>query len=190
MSVSITGNDAKATTLETIAFVPQPQWSLPTLIVFPPCARDHHHLLPQVLSTPVFLIGREFSPVHFFCRDVIAIVHAGIQKVASLSPTKADCTLVGNVEKKGINQRSPTRTPNVAPTATPFAFPLPPTQIRPAPAKVVPEARHVAHGPAELSSQRLHNPIDRPFSASALTPATHACIVLLASAPPGLPSGR
>ena len=110
------------------------------------------------------------------------------RSLPSLSRTKVDRAPAGDVEKKGINQRSPTRTLNVAPTVIAFAFPFPPTQIQPAPAKVVQEARQVAHRPCESSRQSLHDLIDKTFSTSALRPTTHAPIGLLASAPPPLPS--
>ena len=142
-----------------------------------------------VLSTPVSPISREFPPTPTSSAVTALLSFTQVYtSLPSLSRTKVDYTLVGNVEKKGNNQWSPTRRSNIAPTATTFAFPLPPTQIRPAPAEVVQEARNVARDPAESSRQRFHNPIENRFSSSTLRPTTHARTDFLASAPPPLPS--
>ena len=183
--------DTKATTLETVAVIPSIPMvpaspdRLPSLRRKPPPPLASMSISSSPSMSPQLAVG---SPPSTPAAASLSSFTQECKSVPNLASAKADCTSAGNVEKKGVNQRSPTRTPNVAPTVTALAFPLPPTQIPPTPSKAVQKARQVAHGPAESSRQRLHEPINKPIRSSTLTPAKRVPIDLLASTPLPMPS--
>jgi len=124
--------DAEATTLETVAFVPLspmvPAYPdrLPSLRRKPPPPLASMSISPSPSTSPQPSGG--FPPSTSAATSLSSFTQE-CKSVPNLPNGKVDYTSAGNVEKKAINQRSPTRTPNVAPTVTAFAFPLPSTQL-------------------------------------------------------------
>ena len=101
---------------------------VPAPIIFPVCTGDHHHFLPQCLFRPLhpcLPISTEFPPSTSSAAMSLSPFMQEYTSCPGLSHAKVDRTLVGNGEKKGLNQWSPTRIPNVALTMTVFCFPVP-----------------------------------------------------------------
>lgn len=162
---------------------------VPAPIIFPVCAGDHHHFLPRCLFRPLhprLPVGTEFPPSTSSAATSLSPFAQEYTSCPGLSRAKVDRTLAGNGEKKGLNQRSPTRIPNVAPTVTAFCFPVPSDLHRPRYSKKL-DRSHMAplRRPDNTSTSRSTNLLvlqpshpQHMFPSTTSPPNRHFCRLL------------